>query len=132
MIELGDELLTQHRAAPTTEQVAAYIGAENLGEFSAHARAVGQAGIVVPGPMLAAFLDQFLRQQLSGWRIERLHITFRVPTLAGTELAIRGVVTEHHEMADGERLVCDLVIEHGEGDRAATGSATLLRGAVSP
>ena len=127
MIGLGDELGPRRRLAPADQQVAAYIGADNVGEFSAHARAVGRQGIVVPGPMLTAYLEQFVRTELPGWRLERLATTFRVPTLAGTELTLRGAVTEHHDRADGERLVCDLVIEHGDGERAVTGSATLCR-----
>ena len=124
---LGDDLGPRHRAAPTEAQVAAYIGADNVGEFSAHARAVGRHGIVVPGPMLTAYLEQFVRSELPSWRVERLATTFRVPTIAGTELVLTGAITEHHEAADAERLVCDLVIEHRDGERAVTGTATLIK-----
>jgi hypothetical protein len=128
MVEVGDELEPAHRSAPAAEQVAGHVGAELVDEFAAHARAVRRRGLVVPGPMLTAFIEQFLRRALPGWRLERLGTTFRVPTIAGTPLVLRGAVTEHHEMADGERLVCDVVIEHaGEGDRAVTGIATLGR-----
>jgi len=122
---LGDELGPRRRHAPTTDHVAGYIGADNVGEFAAHARAVGRSGIVVPGPMLSAFLEQFVRAELPEWRLERLATTFRVPTLAGSHLVLRGAITEHHELADGDRLVCDLVIEHEDGERAVTGTATL-------
>jgi hypothetical protein len=81
--------------------------------------------------MLTAFIEQFLRRELPDWKLERLSTTFRVPTSPGVRLVLHGAVTEHHEMADGERLVCDVVIEHGEtpgeGDRAVTASATLKR-----
>jgi hypothetical protein len=77
--------------------------------------------------MLSAFLEQFVRRQLHDWRMEHLGVTFRVPTIAGSQIVLRGVVTEHHEMADGERLVCDLVIEHDDGERAVTGTARLFR-----
>jgi hypothetical protein len=127
MIGLGDELGPVRRYAPGAADLAAYIGADNVDEFAAHARAIGQEGIVVPGPMLAAFLEQFVRREFPQWRVERLTVTFRVPCLAGAELVLRGAVTEHHEMADGERLVCDLVIEHNDGERAVTGSTTLAK-----
>jgi len=125
-VGLGDELGPRQRAAPSDDQVAVYIGADHVGEFSAHARAVGRYGIVVPGPMLTAYLEQFVRSELPAWRLERLATTFRVPTIAGTELVLRGAITEHHQ-AEGERLVCDLVIEHRDGERAVTGSATLVK-----
>jgi acyl dehydratase len=130
-IDLGHEFGPIVRTTPDGAGVAAYIGAADMTEpmFSepALARALGYRGLVVPGPMLAAFLEQFVRAELPDWRIERLSVTFRIPTIVGDKLVLRGVVTEHHELADAERIVCDVLIEHREGERAVTGTATLRR-----
>jgi len=134
-MHLGDDLGPQRRRAPDAAQIAAYAGAGEIRErfFSddAYARRLGLPGAIVPGPMLTAFIEQFLRRELPDWRLERLNTTFRVPTSPGVHLVLHGAVTEHHERADGERLVCDVLIEHGEtageGDRAVTASATLKR-----
>jgi hypothetical protein len=74
-----------------------------------------------------AFLEHFLRAQLPGWRLERLGSTFRMPTITGDAITLSGVVSEHHQRADGDHIVCDLVIEHPSGERAVTASARLKR-----
>ena len=89
------------------------------------ARRLGYRDVVVPGPMLAAFMEQFVRRELPGWPLERLSATFRVPTITGDTIVLRGVITERHEPTDGERIVCDLLIEHSDGERAVTGTATV-------
>ena len=129
---VGDALIPERRQAPGSEHVAIYTDAgrmrESLFVDADYARAHGFSGVVVPGPMLTAFLEHFIRRQLDGWRLEQLGTTFRVPTIAGSSIVLRGVITEHHAMADGERLVCELVIEHADGERAVTGTARLFRG----
>ena len=130
-MELGHELGPRQRAGPQAEGIATYVRVADIVEplfmEPPLARALGYRGVVVPGPMLAAFLEQFVRSELPGWRLERLSTTFRVPTIAGDLLVLRGVVTEHHESADGERIVCDLMIEHANGEHAVTATATLGR-----
>jgi len=134
-IDLGDEIGPLRRTTPDQAGVAAYVGTADITEpmFSDPdlARALGYRGLVVPGPMLAAFLEQFLRAELPCWRLERLSVTFRVPTVVGDALVLRGVVTEHNAAADGEHIVCDVLIEHHDGERAVTGTATLRMGQVS-
>jgi acyl dehydratase len=128
---VGDELVPAPRRAPDAAQIATYAAASDVRERlfvdAGYARSHGFRGTVVPGPMLSAFLEHFVRRELQGWRLEALGATFRVPTIAASQIILRGVVTERHEMADGERLVCDLVIEHADGERAVTGSARLFR-----
>jgi hypothetical protein len=130
-MHLGDEIGPRQHTAPQTAQIAAYVGASNVREalFTdlAYAQSLGFRGVVVPGPMLAAFIEQFLRVELQGWRLERMSTTFRLPTIAGDTIVLRGAITEHHEMADGERVVCEVVLEHADGDRAVTGTATLRK-----
>ncbi|MBI3783408.1 MAG: MaoC family dehydratase N-terminal domain-containing protein [Deltaproteobacteria bacterium] len=129
--EPGAELNPWRRATPSPEAVASYVGSSQMREGlfvdADYARSLGYRGIVVPGPMLTAFIEQFLRQQLAGWRIERLSTTFRVPTISGDALLLQGAVTERHAMADGEHILCDIIIEHDNGDRAVTATATLRR-----
>ena len=67
---------------------------------------------------------------LPDWVIERLSVTFRMPTITGESLTLHGAITERHEMADGVRVVCDVVIEHPDGERAVTGTATLRQAAT--
>src|SRR5262245_58722002 len=133
-IDLGHELGPERRPGPQRDEIAAYVHAADIAEslFTEPrlARALGYRGVVVPGPMLAAFLEQFVRRQVRGWQLERLSTTFRVPTIAGDPLILRGVVTEHHVIAGGERIVCDLLIEHGDGEHAVTATATLRRGSA--
>jgi len=132
-VDLGFELGPHRRGTPDADGIAAYARsvdtAESLFRNPAWARALGFRDVLVPGPMLSAFLEHFVRGQLPGWSLERLSTTFRVPTITGDGIVMSGVVTEHHEAADGERLVCDLVVEHINGERAVTGTATLRRGA---
>ena len=128
-IDLGHELGPWRRPTPTAEVIAQYAGtadiAEELFTSAPAARGLGYRGVVVPGPMLAAFLEHFVRRELPGWRLERLSATFRVPTITGDTIVLSGVITERHELTDGERIVCDLLIEHGDGERAVTGTATV-------
>lgn len=130
-VDLGHAFGPRQRPTPDPEQIATYVRTADIAEpfFTdpVVARGLGYRGVVVPGPMLAAFLEQFVRRELVGWRLERLSTTFRVATIAGDTLMLHGVVTEHHELADGEHIVCDLVIEHGNGERAVTSTATLSR-----
>ena len=130
-IDLGHELGPWRRSTPTSEVIARYAGtadiAEELFTSPSAARGLGYRGVVVPGPMLAAFMEHFVRRELPGWRLERLSATFRVPTITGDTIVLSGVITERHELTDGERIVCDLLIEHSDGERAVTGTATVRR-----
>lgn len=129
-MEVGDELGPERRRAPALADVLTYLGgrpATPLFVDAGIARAHGLAGVIAPGPMLTAYLEQYVRRRVSGWVLEALGVTFRVPTVAGSEIELRGVVSEHHEMADGERLVCDLVVVHADGTVAVTGTARLFR-----
>lgn len=129
--DLGHELGPWRRSTPSADTIARYAGTADIAEplftSAPAARGLGYRGVVVPGPMLAAFLEHFVRRELPGWQLERLGTTFRVPTITGDTITLSGVVTERHELADGERIVADLVIEHGDGERAVTGTATLRR-----
>lgn len=130
-LDLGHELGPWRRSTPTADAIARYAGTADIAEplftSAPTARGLGYRGVVVPGPMLAAFLEHFVRRELPGWRLERLGTTFRVPTITGDTITLSGVVTERHELPDGERLVIDLLIEHSDGERAVTGTATLRR-----
>ncbi len=131
-MDLGDELGPLRRTAPQAAQIEAYFGAavmkERIFSDAVHATRLGFRGIVVPGPMLAALLEEFLRRQLPDWHVEIFSTTFRMPTIAGDTISLRGLITEHHRRQQGERLVCDLMIEHESGEVAVIGTATLRQG----
>ena len=129
--ELGDEIGPLRRQAPEAEDIRRYGAAGDFREgiFSDedYARGLGFRGLVVPGPLLAAYVEQFLHQQFPDWSVEWLSTTFRLPSAAGDMLTLRGAITEDHHTSAGERIVCDVVIEHPNGDRAVTASARLRR-----
>jgi hypothetical protein len=129
--ELGDEIGPLQRQAPSADEIRRYGGAGDFREaiFSddAYARGLGFRGLVVPGPLLAAYVEQFLHHHFPDWCVEWLSTTFRLPSAAGDILTLRGAITEDHHTSDGERIVCDVVIEHPSGDRAVTASARLRR-----
>jgi acyl dehydratase len=129
--ELGDELGPLQRRAPGAAEIRRYASSEGTREgiFSdeEYARGLGFRGLVVPGPVLAAYVEQFLHAELPQWRVVWLSTTFRLPTAAGDLLSLRGAVTEDHHMSDGEHLVCDVVVEHASGECAVTASARLVR-----
>lgn len=129
--ELGDELGPLRRRAPGSAEIRGYASSEDtregIFEDEGYARGLGFRGLVVPGPVLAAYVEQFLHAELPQWRVVWLSTTFRLPTAAGDLLTLRGAVTEDHHMTDGEHLVCDVVVEHESGERAVTASARLVR-----
>lgn len=130
-IDLGHTLGPLRHPGLSKERIAAYLqAAQFTGSFFydlTFARSVGYRGIIVPGPLLAALVEQFLRRELPGWEMERVSTTLRVPTVTGDPLLFHGAVTERHETPRGSRIVCDVVIGHRDADNALTATATLRR-----
>ena len=130
-VDIGAAIGPEIRVSPDPGQVRrwAHIQRVTEGLFtdSRAARRLGYPDVIVPGPMQSAILEQMLLRRLRGWRIARLSTTFRVSVIAGETIALSGVVTEWHVEPEGERIVCDLVLENGDGERAATGTAELRR-----
>jgi hypothetical protein len=124
--EVGDVVAREVRRGPTREGIAAWAG--HLGErevlFTDRLRAIdlGYQDLVVPGPMLSAFVGQMLRRAIPEWPIRTLSMTFRQSLLADEPVVLTALVTER---GAGQRLRCDLVIESGAGDICAIGSASL-------
>lgn len=130
-IDLGHTLGPLPHPGLGPEHIAAYLRAGQFVEafFNdlTYARSLGYRGILVPGPLLAVLVEQFLGRELPGWELERMSTTLRVPTVSGDELLIRGAVTEVHETPDGVRIVCDVVMSHRDADDVLTATATLRR-----
>ena len=128
-VDVGDPVGPERRVCPGRDTVRAYAERhdtrENLFEDPAYAQRLGYRDVIVPGPMQTAFLEQMLRRHFAGWQIERLSVTFRISVITGDTIGLSGVVTEVHHAPDGVRVVCDLVIENPDGERAATGHAIL-------
>lgn len=131
MPEIGDEIGPLQRQAPALDEIRRYGaaggGREGIFNDEQYARGLGFRSLIVPGPLLAAYVEQFLHTQFPEWRVEWLSTTFRLPTAAGDVVTLRGAVTEDHHMTDGARIVCDVVVEHPNGDRAVTASARLKK-----
>jgi acyl dehydratase len=128
-VEIGAAIGPEIRASPDPEQVRLWSRIQRVREglFTdpGAARRLGYPDVIVPGPMQSALLEQMLLRRLRGWRIRRLGTTFRVSVIAGETITLGGVVTEWHAEPGGERIVCDLVLENGDGERASTGTAHL-------
>jgi hydroxyacyl-ACP dehydratase HTD2-like protein with hotdog domain len=129
--EIGSLIGPEQRAAPVPAAVERY--ARGLGERVAlfvdrdYAQAAGYADVIVPGPLQSALLEQMLHRHLPGWELRRLSVSFRVSVIAGEQIVLAAVITEHHLRADGEWLTCDLWVECGASDRATIGTAELRR-----
>jgi acyl dehydratase len=127
--DVGDLIGPQQRCCPAAERVRAYAERHDTREAlfvdPAFAARLGYRDVIVPGPMQTAFLEQLLRQHFRGWHLEQLAATFRISVVTGDTITMSGVVTEVHHQSDGVRVVCELLIENGDGERATTGQATL-------
>lgn len=130
-LEVGTVVAFQRRAAPSASAIATYAkslaGGESMFTDSAFARALGYADVIVPGPLQSALIEAFLRERLPGWTLSRLSLTFRVSLIARELISLAAVVVEHARQRSGAKLVCDLSLENGEGERAALGLAELRR-----
>lgn len=129
--DVGDLIGPERRRCPAAERVRAYAERHDTHEAlfvdPAFAARMGYRDVIVPGPMQTAFLEQFLRRHFRGWHLEQLGTTFRIAVVTGDTITMSGVVTEVHRQPDGVRVVCDLLIENSDGERATTGQATLRR-----
>lgn len=127
--EVGDVLGPEARLAPSAAQVAGFAEDshvyEDLFVDRDFALSLGYRDVIVPGPMQSACLEQFLRKQLPGWRLESLSVTFRMAMITADLIKLSAVVTEVHTIGSRARLDCDLIIESSDGERTTTGQATL-------
>ena len=127
--DVGDPIGPERRRGPDAAAVHAYAVRNNAPEKlfvdRDFVQQVGFRDVIVPGPMQTALLEQMLRRHFPGWYLERLSATFRISVVTGETIVLSGVITEVHQTRTGLRVVCDLVIENAEGDRATTGSAVL-------
>jgi acyl dehydratase len=128
-VDVGDPIGPERRRSPDAAAVRAYAvrldAPEKLFVDREFMQQQGFRDVIVPGPMQTAFLEQMLRRHFPAWQLERLSATFRISVVTGEPIVLSGVVTEVHQTRTGRRVVCDLVIENAEGDRATTGSAVL-------
>ena len=126
-IALGETILSESRQAPDAVLVGRYAATlnEEVPFFTdaGLARAAGFAGVIVPGPVQSALFEELIATRFPAWTPREIHLTFRLPVLAGEVITFTAVVTEHEDT----HVVLDLTIENGTGDRAAVGTATLAR-----
>ena len=96
-----------------------------------HARAEGHAGLVVPGPLQAAYLarlaDDFARGR--GGRLRSMSVRHVGTAVAGTPLRCAGEVVE----VAGGRATCELWVERAAGgERTTEGTAVLELSGQAP
>jgi len=127
-IDVGDELPLL-KLSLSGEAVRAYAEAARMpgGRFTSdeEARKEGLPGQIAPGNMSLALFSRLLAEALPDAKLLRLSGTFRALVRPGTELLVRGVVTERHAHEGGDVIECDLVLESAAGDRLVTGTASL-------
>lgn len=127
-IDVGHELRTLQLTL-TPEQVRGYAIAARMpgGRFmsDAAARKEGLPGQIAPGNMSLALFSRLIRESFPGATLKRLSATFRVPVVPNHQLTLHGVVTEKHATDHGDVLECDLVMENEDGERWATGTASV-------
>ena len=125
----GDAIPPATRTA-TRLRVLQFLGASWMwgSQFydPATAERMGLAGLVVPGPMKHAFLQQYLSSWLGGsGAIRRLQVAHRRPDVQDVPMTLSGAVTKKYEQ-DGAKLVdVELEIHNPAGDRTTRGSATV-------
>jgi acyl dehydratase len=127
-LDIGATIGVIRRRAPDAETVRNYAGSlggrEPLFSDRQFARRVGLADVIVPGPMQSALFEGLLADNLPGWDLTDLSLTFRVSVLVDEPIALTALVTEMSPQ--GGCLVADLTLENSSGERAAAGVATLV------
>lgn len=130
-IDIGVMIGVEHRMAPDPSMVRQYatLLAEREPMFldSTAAQGLGFAGVIVPGPMQAALMERMLRSRLAEWRLVQMSFSFRISVYAGEAIEMSGLVTDRATAQGIERLALDVWIDNANGERAAVGSARLLR-----
>jgi hydroxyacyl-ACP dehydratase HTD2-like protein with hotdog domain len=128
-IDLGATVAVEHRLAPDARLVRGYAGSlsgvEPLFSDADFARRLGFADVIVPGPVQSALLESLLVRSLPRWDVVELSLSFRVSVIAAEPITLTALVTEIDEC--DQRLVVDLTLENSHGERAAVGTATLLK-----
>lgn len=127
-LDVGSEI-EERCTAPDAPAIARYAGrlagGESLFTDVRYARSLGYADVIVPGPLLSAMLERFLRRRYSGLALRRLAVTFRVSVIAAEPITLAAVVIEQRWHDAHMAIVCDLSIENSDGERAALGTAEL-------
>ncbi|MEO8601946.1 MAG: hypothetical protein ABI629_05165 [bacterium] len=130
-LELGMVVASEVRPAPDAAALRRY--AEILADRELiftdpdAARSLGYADVIVPGPVQGAILEDLVCRQLPGWHIASLAFTFRISLVASEAISLSATVTQIDESGGSQVLGLDLAIENADGERAAVGSATLMR-----
>lgn len=128
-LDIGSTIGVMRCRAPDAESVRNYAagapgGPEPLFSDRRFARRVGFADVIVPGPMQSTLFEGLLTTNLPGWNLTDLSLTFRISVLVDEPIALTAIVTEMSPQ--GDRLVADLTLENGSGERAAAGVAVLV------
>jgi hydroxyacyl-ACP dehydratase HTD2-like protein with hotdog domain len=127
-VDLGATLGPERRIAPGPHEISRWAGAlrerESFFTDQSYSRRLGFRDLVVPGPMLSAFIGQMLRRQLPGWTARRLSMTFRQSLVANDAMSLSGVITDHVP-GPAATCTCDLLIEDAHGETVASGTAEL-------
>jgi hypothetical protein len=123
--------LPDAKRTPTTFKVMQFMGASWMWgpQFydAATAEKMGLKAPIIPGPMKAAFLDQYLRAWLDGGgKVSRLQVSHRRPDLHNVEMSLGGTVTRVYEEDGAKKADLEIFIDNPEGERSVRGAATVV------
>jgi hypothetical protein len=119
------------KRTPSSFRVMQFMGASWMWgpQFydQASAEKMGLSAPIIPGPMKAAFLDQYLRHWLDGGgHVTRLQLSHRRPDLHNVEISIGGTITRKYEEDGEKRADLEVFIDNPEGERSVRGAATVV------
>ena len=130
-VEVGDELGPQEKIV-TMDSVREFETALGRGmgpSFFTDPKAAkreGLPGVIVPGPMSMALMNQLLSNWAAGGWVKKLDVVFRQTVRQNRLLRVRGVVTDKNHVDAKSQVECDVYLETEEGDRLVGGQAVIL------
>jgi acyl dehydratase len=128
-VDIGDEIPALV-FNPTREMIAAYVRACHITEKrftdDAYARSLGMEGIIAPGNMGLAYLSRMITEWAADSVLRKLEVRFRGFVKPDLPLTCKGIIVEKHARGSENSIECDVFIEHANGDRPVSGSATVI------
>lgn len=129
-VEVGMELptLVKH---PTTRQLVKWASAGNdfveIHYDKDAALAAGLPGVIVHGPLTAAFLGQLVTDWVGdGGTIKKLGCKWRGMHFPGEDLICKGRVTNKYVKDNEHYVECEIWTENPKGDKRAPGAALVV------
>lgn len=123
----GYELPTLYKQL-TLEMFGAGSGTKTIHNDEAAAKREGLPGPIAVGPQLAANIFKIMTLCFGdGWICGgKADIAFRRPIASTDFISAKGIVVEKIQESGRTRVVCNVWIENGKGEKAVTGTCSAL------